>query len=939
MATQSPYFGTYQQNRLPVVRLAPDGFITLNGDTHVTSCHGCGKRIDLNGLVTSMSVDLNIDGAPGSASISLTVPRHLQDDLFQDGQLILTTMMEVEIYYKGFFLVDGQVKYYRNFWGLVTSVSEEYSGGEHTVNLQCSDILHWWNVQQINMNPSFVGAKKSSMGLSILGGAFRNTHPYDIIWNLARFAYGDTLDANLYLRTMKQEPREVAGANQTIQAQTALYWQKRWGRIASAIRMYGMNAQVFTAESVMSLAESMREEHKVKKKGRGSVAAEETVVMKPFTTYLKNVLDSGLGEDLTKKTEGGIFDVDAIKPFTLDYTNLANFDLWQSEFQSKLEIATLVKETIGFEFFMDVTGEIIFKPPFWNLDVKKNKPVSWIRDMDIISWSFSEGEPEATFLEGEAAFQPNISIGTGSVEAPHAQYADYRLIAKYGWRNPGSVDISYTNSSKKMFLHLIDRMDQINLAMNSATITIPMRPELRLGYPVYVEPKDSYWYIKGLQHDLNFGGQATTTLVLEGRRSKFNAPEDLQVPESAPVVRRDETGKIVGVKNVVMRFQQLSKRDESLRESEIDQTKLIKAEAEQVSATRSLEEQAEVAVPNLLPSEADLVIQGNLTGRSLFGVGADGRYIYQTPESGDGIPTKDQGNYSVENVKEVTILNMEGDKGKTVKAPVFPVSDAQGYEVLGSYAYGRDLSVSTRPGVFVEEWDSDESVAEAITDVGASSEGPAEGTDGELNEKMQEKGGTATEASTNDASFVLDPNNYAANITDLQPSDASNDCDCTLAKSKQFLEFFGTDGNPIPLEIAGTGGGIGTEAADIVIPELASEPDPPVDEAALYQELLSAYGPGEFGPDEDALVQEQVAAAVAAQAEQVAVYEASVAARDAALEEQQALDEANGLVRSKKEVFNQLNDKLSELYESNVNAHGLHEKELRGEASLTGQEE
>lgn len=921
MAVQSPYFGTFQHNRLPVVRLAPDGFMTLNGDTHITSCRGCGKRIDLNGLTTSISVDLNIDGAPGGATIALSIPRHLQDDFFQDGMLILTTMMEVEVYYKGYYLVDGQVKYYRSFWGLVTSVSEEYSGGEYTVSLTCSDILHWWNVQQINMNPSYTGAKKSSLGLQLLGGAFRNTHPYDIIWNLARFAYGDTLDANLYLRTMKQEPREVAGANQTIQAQTALYWQKRWGRIGSALRLYGMNAEVFTNQSIMQLATAMQNStttNKKKGKGKKTEAAEEFTIQKPFTTYLKRILDSGIGlSDGTSETP--IFDIDKIKPFVLDYTNLANFDLWQSEFQSKLEIANLVKEMIGFEFFMDVTGEIIFKPPFYNLDVKPNKPVSWIRDMDIISWSFSEGEPEATFLEGEGAFQSNIAIGTGSAEAPHAQYADYRLIAKYGWRNPGSIDISYTNNTTKIFLHLIDRMDQINLPMHSATITIPMRPELRLGYPIYVEPKDSYWYIKGLQHDLNFGGQATTTLVLEGRRSKFNAPADLEVPESAPVVRRNEKGEIVGVPNVVMRFQKLSDRDENLRKSESNQTAKIKAELAELSPTRNPEEQEAYAEPNLIPSEADLVIQGNLSGRSLFGVNADGRYIYQTPESGGGIPTTNQGNYKVEDVKEVTILKMADDNGKTVAAPVFPVSDAKGYEVLGSYAYGRDLSVSTRPGEFYTESDSDAADAESIADLGASAEGDAAGTDGELNEEMQNKKGTAREASTDDASFQVDPGNYAQDIQDIQPSDASNDCDCTLAKSKQFLEFFGTDGNPVPIEIA-TGG-----EDDVFVPvTVPDEPDLNTLVAAEIRRLESDLGV-------DFLTGEEIEQARAtAQVE----YETLVQEREDALQRQQELEEArSGLITTKKEVFNQLNEKLSELYEANINAHSQNERELRGEST------
>jgi oligopeptide transport system permease protein len=43
---------------------------------------------------------------------------------------------------------------------------------------------------------------------------------------------------------------------------------------------------------------------------------------------------------------------------------------------------------------MDVSGDIVFKPPFYNLDILHNKPVSWIQDIDIIDWDISESEAE-----------------------------------------------------------------------------------------------------------------------------------------------------------------------------------------------------------------------------------------------------------------------------------------------------------------------------------------------------------------------------------------------------------------------------------------------------------------------------------------------------------------------------------------------------------------
>ena len=47
-------------------------------------------------------------------------------------------MMEVEIYMKGFYTVDGVPRYYPVFWGLTTDVEDSFSGGEYTINISCA---------------------------------------------------------------------------------------------------------------------------------------------------------------------------------------------------------------------------------------------------------------------------------------------------------------------------------------------------------------------------------------------------------------------------------------------------------------------------------------------------------------------------------------------------------------------------------------------------------------------------------------------------------------------------------------------------------------------------------------------------------------------------------------------------------------------------------
>src|SRR5690606_18948016 len=152
---RGPFQGTWQQGSRPTVVTAPDALVYINGRPDLTACPNCRRRFDLNKYVTSVQVDLSVESAPGSASVSLSVPRHALDDFIVDGKPIVTAMMEVEIYAKGYYLVAGMPQYYPIFWGLITEVSDNFSSGENTFSLNCSDILKGWELCRMNVNAAF----------------------------------------------------------------------------------------------------------------------------------------------------------------------------------------------------------------------------------------------------------------------------------------------------------------------------------------------------------------------------------------------------------------------------------------------------------------------------------------------------------------------------------------------------------------------------------------------------------------------------------------------------------------------------------------------------------------------------------------------------------------------------------------------------------------
>jgi len=63
-------------------------------------------------------------------------------------------------------------------------------------------------------------------------------------------------------------------------------------------------------------------------------------------------------------------------------------------------------------------------------------------------------------------------------------------------------------------------MAKINSEAYTGSVSIPLRPEIRLGYPVYISHIDAFYYVTGITHSFNFGSAATTDLSMVSRRDR-----------------------------------------------------------------------------------------------------------------------------------------------------------------------------------------------------------------------------------------------------------------------------------------------------------------------------------------------------------------------------------------------------------------------------------
>ncbi len=726
----SAFLGNYKFNARPVVTHAPDCVVYLNGSLLLPSCRECNTTIPINKYVQNVSVDLTVDSPPGSASISLVIPSQVGQNFYFDGNLVLTTMMEVEIYMKGFYTVDGVPRYYPVFWGLTTGVEDSFSGGEYTINISCADILHWWSTQHININPAFThwGSHPGS-GWQMFGHKFAGQNPYDIIYTLSRHVFGDIHQAARSLTGYHAGEGKDVSRNALLS--NMLYWEKRFARMTQALVLYGLDGNIIRGSDIGTRFQVEDKKivdlyHKGNKRQMGA-------------------LRGGFASSLIRETSRDtgfkkLFDPasTSVAAFQTQFMNAGNIEFWESEYLSKMETAQQCAQSIGFEFYMDTTGEIVFKPPFWNLDTKPNFPTSWIRDIDIIDWGFSESESEVVnHLSMKGSWRGKISFAMGSEVQPTTSVTDYRLLRKFGWRTQ-DYTCDYWSNPRTLFLHGLNVMDHQNVNIHTGSITIPIRPEMRLGFPVYVEPKDSYWYVKGINHSFSRGGRCTTSLTLNARRSKFFAPKHLAQPVKKtsknkktgagsleytavqtsseqegvignwldePFILRDDKGKLIGRPNVVMVYDR-GWRDLTLDAQAdalgLDPTK-FKGKGRKKKLKAAIQKKTREAFGAGMSDRVtfDAWLAQQQIGRTGYGLFTGGQYKFaEDPSveetiyvgSGKGSKVKisvttqsDRGGETTTEEKEIISFS-EGHA-------VFPVSDAQGFEVIGNYRYGRGLMV------------------------------------------------------------------------------------------------------------------------------------------------------------------------------------------------------------------------------------------------------
>jgi prefoldin subunit 5 len=506
MPRRSAWTGNRVDNSRPYVTVSADAYVAIQGETTITGCGECKRKINFNTYLTSLSVDTSVDSPPGSASLSLTIPDTDINDFYAENQLIIIPMMEIEIYVKGYFLIGGVPQYYKVFWGLISSVTKSWSNGVTTVSISCRDILRWWELTQINLNSAYLDAQGSSAGqYNLWQNQFAGFNPYTVILSLAKESMGDWSRTVGSFTSNKPEDGPEKAISDSFLGGVMTYWQAKFQNIWNNLVLYGTSGNLYTTF------------------GDGGTVSPIDLSAKLLQDELQYQKDQSQANGVLKITPG------EQAAYKKELARAGDVSFFQPDVVTKLSIALQARDQLGYEFYCDTSGDIIFKPPFYNLNVLPNKPVSWIQDIDIIEDSIHDNEAEVyTHIVGSGnAFGGIMDNGLNDeMTTPRTGAFDYHLLKRYGWRQY-QYQVEWAGNPRKLFYHILDFLDRLNAKRQGGSVTIPLRPEIRMGFPIWFPKYDSFFYVQGISHSFSVGGQATTTLTLIAKRSKFIAPKNL----------------------------------------------------------------------------------------------------------------------------------------------------------------------------------------------------------------------------------------------------------------------------------------------------------------------------------------------------------------------------------------------------------------------------
>lgn len=533
-----------------IVKTAPDIVVYIDGlpyliNPYIYAGNQNYTLVNFNDQVSAFSATYDVDNLKPSADVVVSVPNHLKY-LYQapGGNNIIESMSELQVFAKNYFpSPNGNSVYSRVFKGIISHVSHTDTGKSLEIQIQAQGILRFFEIMQIELNPSLLSnAERTAQALINNQG---NLDPYQQLADT--FLRGITFEG-FQLNSLLQQRVAASDFAQAVKAGFINKWQQTLVGIRKDVHIFGYSFGSVLPADINGISNPDISKGKM---GPDYFAISDN-------TYGKN-LESDPSHDLYTSQ---------IKGYLPDF-RIGTIQLLNGQIVTRMERIRTIVQSIGMEAFQDINGEIIVKPPLYNLDVTNITPLPTVSSISTSSsptanaaqaanvnqkfteqhnpfivqlveiLSENETEDEQAIrctrmsVQGDWSTQFHAGEGTQNLRAV-ASHIDIPKLTKFGLREEPARSLNWIRDSDKfaMYTYAVSEMNRANRGYRTYQITIPIRPELHLGFPMYFPHKDMYGYIRSVGISYQMGGEATMNILLDTLRKRPLFPAEHTLPNT-----------------------------------------------------------------------------------------------------------------------------------------------------------------------------------------------------------------------------------------------------------------------------------------------------------------------------------------------------------------------------------------------------------------------
>ena len=522
-----------------IIKTAPDMVVYIDGlpfilNPYLSSSSKDMQAVNFNDYITAVSATYSVDSLVPSGSINLTVPNGFKH-LFTapGGETIFETMMSVRIYAKCYFFSQkGNTVFRRVFNGLIKSISFNETQTGLEISISIAGIGRLLEILQIEQKGSVLGTGPSS-NITPLVSTMGNISLADAIYQ----SFERALNFEEFLTSSVLQKERVTGLKESeaIKQEYIARWGVRLQDLRRDVRIFGTLQKTLTTP--------------VTTKSQATGTQQGTDGATANNPPSENKKESEKVKDNTKPLIESTSILDAVRTYMPDF-HMSGIPLTGGSLTTRLDKIRQLVDMAGMEGYQDIDGLIIIKPPLYNLDstiigdrstgvrtVKdesgSERKVDELKDenlyeeanpfivhmAEILSEQYSEDEggirTTSMVVAPNFASPTSVQVSPGKTDlSPLTRYVDINLLKQFGVREQPPKYAGFLSADTfQNMAYAISELNRNNRNFRTYQITIPLRPELRLGFPIYVPHKDMYAYVWGASITYNVGGQATMSLT------------------------------------------------------------------------------------------------------------------------------------------------------------------------------------------------------------------------------------------------------------------------------------------------------------------------------------------------------------------------------------------------------------------------------------------